>query len=189
MKRFVLVISDKGGVGKTLMARVIADRIRRDGLDALLIDGDGEIGGLYQFYAKLDANGEPLADQVDGGVVPVRFTGTDRERDQLLAAVDLDRPLVLADMPAASLTALRRVDDETGFFAELARAGYRVTLVNVLSPFSASTRTVREMIELAGKQADYVVAINRWFGDDEDFFMWTGNENTPPSSGRTGGDR
>ncbi len=182
MKRFVMVCGDKGGTGKSLMARGLADRIRREQRDALMIDGDGEIGNLFQFYARLDEQGEPVADQLESGVVPIRFTGPERERDQLLAAVDLARPLILADMPAASLTQLKQFDSDTGFFVELARNGYRPTLVNVLAPFSASTRTVREMIELAGKQADYVVAINQWFGDRDDFFMWYGNANTSPNA-------
>ena len=185
MKRFVMVSGDKGGTGKSLMARALADRIRREQYDALLIDGDGEVGNLFQFYATLDENGEPVADQMPDGVVPIRFTGPERERDQLLAAVDLGRSLILADMPAASLTQLKQFDSDTGFFAELTCADYRATLVNVLSPFSASTRTVREMIELAGEQADYVVAINPWFGDREDFFMWYGNATCSASPGRT----
>lgn len=185
MKRFVMVCGDKGGTGKSLMTRALADRVRREKRAALMIDGDGEIGNLFQFYARLDGQGEPVAGQLDNGVVPVRFTGPERERDQLLAAVDADRPLILADLPAASLTQLEQFDRDTGFFAELARNDYRPTLVNVLSPFSASTRTVREMIELAGKQADYVVAVNQWFGDREDFFLWFGHGDSPPSPGRT----
>ncbi|WP_228983030.1 cobalamin biosynthesis protein CobQ [Paraburkholderia gardini] len=163
------------------MARALADRIRCEQRDALMIDGDGEIGNLYQFYAK----GEPVPGQIENGVAPIHFTGPEQERDQLLATVDLGRPVILADMPAAPLTQLKQFDGDTGFFAELTRSGYRPTFVNVLSPFSASTRTVREMIELAGKQADYVVTLNQWFGDHEDFFMWYGHANSPPSSGYT----
>lgn len=184
MKRFVMVCGDKGGTGKSLMTRALADRIRRERRDALMIDGDGEVGNLFQFYARLNDQGEPTADQIDAGVVPIRFTGPERERDQLLAAVELERALILADLPAASLTQLKQFDSDTGFFGELARSGYRPTLVNVLSPFSSSTRTVREMIELGGQQADYVVAINQWFGDREDFFMWYGNANTSTNPGQ-----
>ncbi|MDB5832257.1 MAG: cobalamin biosynthesis protein CobQ [Caballeronia sp.] len=184
MKRFVMVCGDKGGTGKSLMARALADRLRREQRDVLVIDGDGEIGNLYQFYAQIDEQGEPVPDQIENGVVPIRFTGPERERDQLLAAVDLGRPLIVADMPAASLTQLKQFDSDTGFFAEIVHHGYRPTLVNVLSPFSASTRMVREMIEMAGKQADYVVAINQWFGDREDFFMWYGNANNAPNPGK-----
>ncbi|MEK6291023.1 MAG: hypothetical protein V4793_06475 [Paraburkholderia tropica] len=126
-KRFVMVCGDKGGTGKSLMTRVLADRIRREQRDALLIDGDGEIGNLYQFYASLDGTGEPTPNQTDNGVVPIRFTGPERERDQLLAAVDLGKSLILADLPAASLTQLRQFDTDIGFFAELERNGYRAT--------------------------------------------------------------
>ncbi|MBB2984574.1 MAG: cobalamin biosynthesis protein CobQ [Paraburkholderia tropica] len=184
MKRFVMVCGDKGGTGKSLMARGIADRLRRERRDALLLDCDGEIGNLFQFHAKTTSDGEPVPDQIAEGVVPFRFTGPERERDQLLAAVDPGRPLILADMPAASLTQLQQFDAETGFFQELEQHGYRATLVNVLSPFSASTRTVAEMIGLTGKQADYVVAVNQWFGDREDFFMWYGSAYSAPSPGR-----
>ena len=128
MKLFVMVCGDKGGTGKSLMARALADRIRREQRDVLMIDGDGEIGNLFQFYAKLDEQGEPASDQIQNGVVPIRFTGPERERDQLLAAVDLSCPLIVADMPAASLTHLKQFDSDTGFFTELARSGYRPTL-------------------------------------------------------------
>ena len=39
--------------------------------------------------------------------------------------------------------------------------------------------------QMAGRQADYVVAVNQWFGDRDDFFMWYGGTNTPPSPGQT----
>ena len=28
------------------------------------------------------------------------------------------------------------------------------------------------------------MVVNRWFGDDEDFYMWMGDSNNPPSQGR-----
>ncbi|OZB54655.1 MAG: cobalamin biosynthesis protein CobQ, partial [Thiomonas sp. 15-63-373] len=103
----------------------------------------------------------------------------------LLAMLDYDLPVVLVDMPAASITALAKFDAEVGFFDELQRSGYRPTMVNVLSPFQSSTRTVQQMVDLAGKSADYVAVVNRWFGDDEDFYMWFGDGNgNPPSRGR-----
>lgn len=184
MKHFVMVLTDKGGTGKSIMTRAIADRYQRDDVNALLVDGDGEVGQLYQFYCKLDAAGNP-AKQVPGdGVLTMRVTGEEKERDKLLAMLDYDLPVVLVDMPAASLTALAKLDAEVGFFDELKRSGYRATLINVLSPFQSITRTVRQMIELAGKNADYVAVINRWFGDDEDFYMWVGGETSKPSQGR-----
>lgn len=183
-KRFVMVLTDKGGTGKSMLARAIADRYRRQGTSALLVDADGEVGQLYQFYCAVDAEGDPIEQTPGNGVMTMRFTGTDKERDQLLSMLDHDAPVVLVDMPAASLTALTAFDAQVGFFDELQRSGYRATLINVLSPFQSSTRTVKEMINLAGDRADYVAVINRWFGDDEDFFMWFGDAQHEPSSGR-----
>ena len=184
MKHFVMVLTDKGGTGKSMLTRAIADRYARDGIKALLVDGDGEVGQLFQFYSKVDADGNPVKQAAGDGVLTMRVTGEEKERDKLLAMVDYDLPVVLVDMPAASLTALARMDAEVGFFDELKRSGYRATLINVLSPFQSSTRTVKQMIELAGKNADYVAVINRWFGDDEDFYMWRGDSSNPPSMGR-----
>ena len=184
MKRFVMVLTDKGGTGKSIMTRAIADRFQRDNVKALLVDGDGEVGQLFQFHCKLDADGNPGKQSPGDGVLTMRVTGEEKERDKLLAMLDYDMPTVLVDMPAASLTALAKFDAEVGFFDELKRSGYRATLVNVLSPFQSSTRTVRQMIDLAGKNADYVVVVNRWFGDDEDFYMWFGDDNNKPSQGR-----
>lgn len=184
MKRFVMVLTDKGGTGKSTMTRAIADRYQRDGVQALLVDGDGEVGQLYQFYCKVDADGNPVKQAPGDGVLTMHVTGEEKERDKLLSMLDYDLPVVLVDMPAASLTALAKFDAEVGFFDELKRSGYRPTLINVLSPFQSSTRTVKQMMEMAGKDADYVAVINRWFGDDEDFYMWLGDAHNKPSAGR-----
>lgn len=184
MKHFVMVLTDKGGTGKSMLTRAIADRYARDGIKALLIDGDGEVGQLFQFYSKVDVAGNPVNQAAGDGVLTMRVTGEEKERDKLLAMLDYDLPVVLVDMPAASLTALARMNTEVGFFDELKRSGYRATMINVLSPFQSSTRTVKQMIELSGKNADYVAVINRWFGDDEDFYMWLGDTSNPPSQGR-----
>lgn len=185
MKRFVMVLTDKGGTGKSTMTRAIADRYARDGIKALLVDGDGEVGQLYQHYCKLDEDGNAATQKAGDGVMTMRVTGEEKERDKLLAMLDYDLPVVLVDMPAASITALAKFDAEVGFFDELQRSGYRPTMVNVLSPFQSSTRTVQQMVDLAGKSADYVAVVNRWFGDDEDFYMWFGDGNgNPPSRGR-----
>ncbi len=186
MKRFVMVLTDKGGTGKSIMTRAIADRYARDGIKALLVDGDGEVGQLYQHYCKLDASGNPATQKAGDGVMTLRVTGEEKERDKLLAMLDYELPVVLVDMPAASITALAKFDAEVGFFNELQRSGYRPTMINVLSPFQSSTRTVQQMIGLAEKNADYVAVVNRWFGDNEDFYMWFGDSSSnQPSQGRT----
>jgi hypothetical protein len=164
-----MVLTDKGGTGKSIMARAIADRYARDNVKALLVDGDGEIGQLYQFYCKLDKNGDVDKQAAGDGVLTLRFTGDEKERDKLLGMIDYKMDSVLVDMPAASLKALAVFDKEVGFFDELAKSGYRPTLINVLSPFQSSTRTVAEMIAIAGncnglQSKPAVLAINALSG-------------------------
>lgn len=67
MKRFVMTISDKGGSGKSVTARKLADYYRANGRDdVLLVDGDGEVGQLLKFYGERDANGRITAKQTPG---------------------------------------------------------------------------------------------------------------------------
>lgn len=184
MKRFVMVVQDKGGTGKSIISRFIADRYARDGVKALLVDGDGEVGQLFQFYCKVDADGNAVVQSAGDGVLTLRFTGIEKERDRLISFLDMGMDTVLVDMPAGSIKALTEFDRETGFFDELEKCGYRATLINVLSPFQSATRTVAEMVGIASNKADYVAVVNRWFGDDEDFYMWFGDANNAPSKGR-----
>lgn len=186
MKRFVIVLTDKGGTGKSTLTRVLADYLQRKNETVCLVDGDGEVGQLFEFYCATDVSGKMLKQTATNGVLNVRVAGSSKERDGMLQLIDHGANTVLVDMPAASIQLLKKLDDETGFFAELQRAGYRPTLINVLTPYKASTRTVKLMIDHWNGQSDFVAVVNRWFGDDDDFFLWKGDgAGAPESKGRT----
>lgn len=169
-KNIYMCITDKGGTGKTLFARLLANRLQSTGKNPLLVDGDGEVGGLYQFYDE---------------ALTIRFTGEAKDRDNLLSILDSDKDTILIDMPAASLTSLAIFNDDHDFFKELQKTDYKLTLINVITPFKNSIRTVSQMIELAGNNASYVVATNEFFGDYEDFYIWFGDDQQPVSKART----
>ena len=169
-KDIFMSITDKGGTGKTLFSRLLANKLIRDGKDPLLVDGDGEIGGLHQFHSDS---------------LTVRFTGEAHDRDELTTILDSGKDTILIDMPAASLTSLAIFNDETRFFRELKSLGYTLTLVNVITPFKTSIRTVRQMLELGGDNAKYVVVVNEFFGRKDDFYLWHGDEEQPVSKGKT----
>lgn len=170
-KRIFICLTDKGGTGKTLFSRILANRLIKDGCNPLLVDGDGEIGGLYQFHKD---------------AMTIRFTGTEKDRDELMSILDSGENTILIDMPAASLTSLIIFNDDVKFFDELKKEGYALTLINVLTPFKSSIRTVKQMIEMTGDAADYIVAVNAVFGDEDDFFLWHGDgHNVPQSKGKT----
>lgn len=162
-KKYVyIIITDKGGTGKTLFSRTLAYKLIADGRNPLLVDGDGEIGGLYQFHKDS---------------LTVRFTGTEKDRDELMSILDSNRDTILVDMPAASITSLAIFDEDVKFFEEIKKEGYTLVLINVFTPFKASIRTIKQMVELAGDNAKYVAVQNTNYGDDDDFFLWFGDDN------------
>lgn len=64
-KTLVLVVSDKGGTGKSTWARPYADWRCRKHPTAFLADTDGTVGQLLQFYGSCGTNGV-LAREQDG---------------------------------------------------------------------------------------------------------------------------
>jgi hypothetical protein len=159
-KKIVLVLSDKGGTGKTLFSRGVVDHLIRNNLQqyTLFVDGDGEVGQLLQFYKQ---------DRVISAQI-----ANEQYRDQFVDILESQQPLIIVDLPAASITHLARLNDEIAFFQVVKDYGYDLIFCNVLSPFKAAVRSVKAMIELAGDQAQYVVVKNRFFGDDNEFHLY-----------------
>lgn len=159
-KRLILVLTDKGGTGKSLFTRGVADYLIRKKFSSsvLLVDGDGEVGQLLQFYK-------------DAGVISSQIVN-EQQRDQFMEILESNQPLIIVDMPAAAISNLAKLEAEINFFKVVKDYGYRLTLCNVMSPFKASVRSVKAMIELAGLQADYVVVKNHFFGEDADFHLY-----------------
>jgi hypothetical protein len=179
------LLSEKGGTGKTTFCRALADRLRRDNTDSLLVDGDGTVGQLVQFYGEGDQDGRLITQTPEKGVMAFSMTGTVADRDTLVNMLEHKKEVVLSDLPAGSITFLSQMESELGLFELIIGEGYEVTLVNVISPYRASTRTVAYMIELGDDKADYVVVENAWFGSHDDYLLWYGNKDgIEPSKGK-----
>jgi hypothetical protein len=159
-KRLILVLTDKGGTGKSLFTRGVTDYLIRKQLQhkTLIVDGDGEVGQLLQFYKHTGVISAQIIDE--------------QKRDQFMEILESKQPLIVVDLPAAAISNLAKLEEEIDFFQVVKDYGYRLTLCNVMSPFKASVRSVKAMIDLAGEHADYVVVKNRFFGDDADFHLY-----------------
>ena len=82
MKRVIFVLGDKGGTGKSVVARYLWDRLRSRG-DAKAFDAAGHVGQLAQFYAVRNAAGSLVEPQPASGVEPILLHAEERgERDQ-----------------------------------------------------------------------------------------------------------
>lgn len=187
MKRLIAYIGDKGGSGKSFGSTSHAEILFRAGRKPYLVDTDGEVGHLARMYGKRNAtSGNLLKDQGPDGVRRFRFHADERDRIEFASILDEGHELILIDLPAASVTLLRKVEEDYGFFRLAHEMGYAVTLVVVVTPDEASLASVRGAAALDPK-ADLVMLRNLAFGDLEDFVVWDGSDKDQiaPASGKT----
>lgn len=178
MKRFVMTISDKGGSGKSVVARLLADYYRSHAAKVMMVDGDGEVGQLLKFYGDRDESGRFSKEQTPGtGVLHFALHGSKIDREKISTVLDHGADLVLCDFPAAGLTVLDQANEAFGFLDDIKAEGYRPVFVNPITPFAASMRTVKRMTQLGGSDADYIVLRNEMFTEGpEDWIVWNGSD-------------
>lgn len=183
-----MTISDKGGSGKSAVARGLADYYRANGVAAMFVDGDGEVGQLLKIYGERDEAGRISSRQTPGvGVLSFALHGATSDREKIATVLDHRAEIVLCDFPAAGLTVLEKTQEEFGFLDEVKAEGYRPVFVNPITPFAASMRTVKRMAALGGADCEYVVLRNEAFTEsNEDWIVWNGSEDGSirPSSGK-----
>lgn len=189
MKRFVMTISDKGGSGKSVMARLLADWYASKGVKVLLVDGDGEVGQLVRFHGARDEQGRLIQPQPKyEGVLQYSMHGGITDREKIANVLDIGAELVLVDFPAAGLQVLEQTNAAFGFLDDIKEEGYKPVFVNPITPFAASMRTVKNMVAIGGTDAEYIVFKNQMFADGaEDWVVWNGSEEDgiKPSGGKS----
>jgi hypothetical protein len=178
-RRIVLVVGQKGGTGKSTLARALVDRCRRDRIPAAAYDADGSVGQLLQFYGTRTADG-----QLDIVQNPLQGIGyfdlrQERQRDMLLQGIETEAAVVIFDCPGGVLHELGRVVDVGGMsvrgLMEIYRdQGFDPTVVLVLTPMMASSRAVIHAIQLFGDGVDYIVVKNLAFGAADEFVLFDG---------------
>lgn len=188
MKRFVMTISDKGGSGKSVVARLLADYYISNNTPVMLVDGDGEVGQLLKFHGQRDASGRLESKQTPGvGVLQFALHGSKIDREKIATVLDYSADLVLCDFPAAGLTVLDQTNAAFGFLDDIKTEGYRPVFVNPITPYAASMRTVKRMTQLGGSDSDYIVLRNEMFTEGpEDWIVWNGSDDGSirPSGGK-----
>jgi len=183
MKRIIAVVGEKGGTGKSLWASSFLDYARNTlGRPVAAYDADGSVGALAAVHAVKGADGWPAAGQDPlTGVVwyDIRKEG---ERALFLDSVGTGDALILHDMAGGCLIDLAAIvagggddGDLADLTAGLADAGYRLTLVHVLSEKMAAADSVGRYVAALGDAADHVAVVNRHFGTTAaDFPHWAG---------------
>ena len=192
MKRVIFVASQKGGAGKSTFARAVLDQLRAEQLAVAAFDADGNVGQLLQYTGSRNDHGVLQREQD-----PLQGCGyfdiyDPDERDQVVNALALDAERILFDLPGGAVTHLCQILDDgevpDGLIDEYRLAGYRMTVVIVMTPVLAGVRTVQNTLHLFGTGVDYIAVRNLAFGDEDAFMLFDGIDDDdlkqPPSKGK-----
>lgn len=155
MSSIHFVGGEKGGVGKSVLARLLAQyHIDRD-LPFAAFDGDLSHGALVRYYGD-------FSQSVDIG----RFDSAD-QIVELAAESGRD---VIVDLAAQAARPLDRWMAETGLLELGAEIGVGITLWHVMDDGSDSVRLLGEVLKAHGQGPDYVLVRN--FGRGADFSLF-----------------
>lgn len=188
-KRLVLVVSNKGGVGKSVVSRALLDTLRSTGRTVHAFDADGDVGSLLTAYGTRE-NGKLVPNQdpaVGVGYYDIRKDGS---RNAIIDGLASGAPVVLHDLAGGSLGELKRVADDGDGVEQLCMSieeqGYKLVLVHVLSNVQGATASVAEYVQAFGEHAEHVAVLNKaWGREDQDFPFWFGF--TRPDGSTVGG--
>ncbi|MBW4557943.1 MAG: hypothetical protein KME59_18815 [Trichormus sp. ATA11-4-KO1] len=153
-QRIVLCTGDKGGVGKSIVARFLLNMYLANDIDVLAYDCDPHNPQLWRHYNRV----------VPGGVKTIKFNQRG-VRDVLQNDLSTLAPVVaLMDLPSGVGEYFRDfVQDITD-----ADLGYRITMVSVLGRGKESIIQLKRLMEFCGNQVDYVVVRNLYWSEDEE---------------------
>ncbi len=175
LKRLIFVYGDKGGVGKSAFARLLLDIYRSLSIPCKAIDSDTSNADLYRCYKRIGSGMQTLPDDEPDAVERVDFT-VRGEADYLIDSLGDYNELILVDLPARSRDAFTTFIQELDLLNVATESGYRVTIVHVLGKTRSSVSALKEVVELCGDSADYVVVKNLLFGEPHTFTRYDASQ-------------
>jgi len=156
MKPVVLLIgADKGGVGKTTIARTVLDYLAANGTPARAFDTEFPRGTLKRFHPNLTE------------VVDITTAADQMKVLDTLTTSDVKVSVV--DVRAGALLSTLKTFTEVGFF-DLVRTGeFNFMLFHVVGPSVASLEEIGDITPYAGGHHYFVV---KNFINETSFFDW-----------------
>jgi hypothetical protein len=152
MSSIDLIGGEKGGVGKSVVARLVAQYFINRGLPFVGFDSDRSHGALLRFYAGFASP-----------VVVDRTESLDRIAE---AAAESPDRRVLVDLAAQTQEPLVRWLDESAFLDLAAELGIQVRYWHVMDSGRDSVDLLRTLLDRFGGRIGYVVVLNELRGED-----------------------
>ncbi|PSB26419.1 chromosome partitioning protein ParA [Chlorogloea sp. CCALA 695] len=159
-KRLVIVVGDKGGVGKTTFSRGLLQLYINNNIPCIAYDADSRNPQLQRYYR----------DYHKGIVRFVDFFARGAADDLLIDLEKENFPIYLLDLPAQSGGFFESYVKELSFFKILeSEINCKVTMVSVISRVLDSVNLLEYLYNYCQDQVDYVVVKNLFHGAEEKF--------------------
>lgn len=150
--RIHLVGGEKGGVGKSMLSRLLAQYLIDHELPFVGFDTDRSHGSLLRFYADYASP-----------VVVDRYEALDKIME---AALERPGRRVLVDLAAQTHDPLVRWMDESGVLDMADVSGIGLNYWHVMDAGRDSVDLLRRLLDRFGQRVHYVIVKNQLRGDD-----------------------
>ena len=173
-----MLLKDKGGTGASVVARFLRSCTRNVRPEPIWSTATARPPRSRKHFGLPRVNSDPNLANPENPVHAFSLHGSERDRDALASLLELDEAKVLVDLPATSLTVVKKIDHEYGWTKLLAEHGWRPTIISCITPFEESCFDLEDAMELFGKRADYVAVVNLGANaeDRSDFAIWDKGE-------------
>lgn len=143
---------EKGGVGKSLVSRLVAQYLIDKELPFLGFDTDRSHGALLRFYA--------------GFASPVLIDRYEALDSIIEAAVEQPERRLLVDLAAQTHDPLVKWMDESGVLDMAGESGFTITYWHVMDSGRDSVDLLKKLLDRFGARLNYVLVRNQMRGDD-----------------------
>lgn len=154
MAKIHLIGGEKGGVGKSVVARVVAQYLIDKELSFLGFDTDRSHGALLRFYADYASP-----------VVVDRYESLDLIVESAIANPD---KRILVDLAAQTQVPLVRWMDESGVLEMAGEGGFSLTYWHVMDSGKDSLDLLKKLLDRFGARLNYVIVLNQLRGENFD---------------------
>ncbi len=143
---------EKGGVGKSLVSRLVAQYLIDKELPFLGFDTDRSHGALLRFYS--------------GFASPVLIDRYEALDSIIEAAVEQPDRRILVDLAAQTHDPLVQWMDESGVLDMAGESGFTITYWHVMDSGRDSVDLLKKLLDRFGARLNYVLVRNQMRGDD-----------------------
>jgi len=160
MNKIHLIGGEKGGVGKSVVARVVAQYLIDKNIPFLGFDTDRSHGSLMRFYS--DYASPVIVDDYESLDAIVE------------AAVEFSEKRVLVDLAAQTHDPLVKWMDDSGVLETAEELGVQFNYWHVMDNGKDSVDLLKKMFDRFGNRLNYVIVLNQLRGETFDIFYASG---------------